>query len=166
MASLLSLRVHQMLKNCLRLPSFVIAQLEACYSWLYNGWASSKRLDGSPKALTENTAKSRYRMGDETSTTIPLPDGRKIGYAQYGALSGPAVFYLHGTPGSRIEAAVFDEHAAELGARVIGVDRPSIDWSSPHPESTILDHAKDIEHLAKHLELHEYGVLVRSIYHL
>ena len=110
----------------------------------------------------EGTMKTRYRMGNETSATFTLPDGRKLGYALYGASSNRAVFYLHGLPGSRIEAAVFDEHGTDLGVRIIGVDRPSVGWSSPHPERKILDHAQDIEHLAKHLELKDYGVLVRA----
>lgn len=104
-------------------------------------------------------------MGNETSATVTLPDGRKLGYAQYGAPTSRAVFYLHGLPGSRIEAAAFDEHGVKLGIRIVGVDRPGVGWSSPHPGRKILDHANDIEHLAKHLELEDYGVLVGKLSH-
>jgi hypothetical protein len=34
--------------------------------------------------------------------------------------------------------------------------------SSPQPGRTVLDHPKDVEHLADHLKLERYGVLVRA----
>ena len=116
----------------------------------------------SPASSTGETANSRYCLSNDTSATFTLPDNRKLGYAQYGSRTGRAVFYLHGLPGSRIEAAAFDELAINLGVRIIAADRPGIGWSSPYPERTLLEHGKDIEHLAKHLELDEYGVLVGS----
>ncbi|PGH14294.1 hypothetical protein AJ79_03116 [Helicocarpus griseus UAMH5409] len=112
-----------------------------------------------PAALTGDPPKSRFRLDNATSATLTLPDGRKLGYAQYGSLSGRAILYLHGLPGSRLEAACFDELGLQLGARIIAADRPGIGWSSPHPGRTLLDHPKDLEHLAKHLELDDYSVL-------
>jgi hypothetical protein len=106
--------------------------------------------------------KSRFRLDNDNSATLTLPDGRKLGYAQYGSLTGPAVFYLHGHPGSRLEATWFEEDCLRLGARIIGVDRPGGGWSSPHPNATLLDHPKDIEYLAQHLNLNSYGVLVQT----
>ena len=118
-------------------------------------------------ALPEEPVKCRFRLDNDSSATLVLPDGRKLGYAQYGPLTGRAVFYHHGLPGSRIEAAVFDEMTIDPPARIIAVDRPGYGWSSPHPGRTLLDHAKDIEYLANYLELDDYGVLVRTIpYHL
>jgi pimeloyl-ACP methyl ester carboxylesterase len=46
------------------------------------------------------------------------------------------------------------------------VDRPGIGWSSPQPERTLLDHPKDLEQLAKHLELNKYSILVRAASYL
>ncbi len=112
-------------------------------------------IDDTAKAPTVSTKETEI-----TSATLTLPDGRKLGYAQYGLRTGRTVFYLHGLPGSRIEAAAFDAMAVKLGARIIAVDRPGIGWSSPLPERTILDHVKDIEHLAEFIELDSYGVLV------
>jgi pimeloyl-ACP methyl ester carboxylesterase len=97
---------------------------------------------------------------DKTSAVYTLPDGRELGYAQFGWPTGKPVFYLHGTPGSRVEAIAFDEMGMKLGARVIATDRPGYGWSSPHPGRNILDHAKDVEHLAESLKLDSYGVLV------
>lgn len=47
----------------------------------------------------------------------------------------------------------------QANARIIAVDRPGIGWSSPHPNRTILDYARDIQHLAEYLKLDEYAVL-------
>lgn len=104
------------------------------------------------------------RLDNEASATFVLSDGRKLGYAQYGSLQDGArtFFYLHGHPGSRLEAAWFEALCQKFGARVIGVDRFGVGLSSPHPKGTLLDHAKDIEEFAEHLGLATYGVLVHS----
>ncbi|KAF3480535.1 alpha/beta hydrolase fold protein [Arthroderma uncinatum] len=113
----------------------------------------------SPQAAPTPTGSCRFRLDDDCSDTLTLPDGRKLGYAQYGSLTGRPVFYLHGLPGARTEAACFDDLARELGARIIATDRPGVGWSSPHPGRTVLDHPKDLEQLAKHLKLKEYSAL-------
>ena len=115
-----------------------------------------------PTTLTDEQEprKCRFRLDNDSSATLILADGRKLGYAQYGSLTGRPIFYLHGLPGSRIEAAFFHEMGLKLDARIIGVDRPSIGWSSPQPSRILLDHPKDLEQLAKHLELDDYSILV------
>ena len=59
---------------------------------------------------------------------------------------GPAVVWLHGTPGSRrqipLEARAF---AAREGLRIIGIDRPGIGSSTPHLYPDILDWTRDLE---------------------
>ncbi|EFE38455.1 hypothetical protein TRV_06879 [Trichophyton verrucosum HKI 0517] len=101
----------------------------------------------------------RFPLDDDSSDALTLPDGRKLGYAQYGLLTGKPIFYLHGLPGARTEAACFEDLARELGARIIATDRPGIGWSSPHAGRSLLDHPKDLEELANHLKLDKYGVL-------
>lgn len=101
----------------------------------------------------------RYRLDTTSSATLVLPDGRKLGYAEYGALTGQPIFYLHGFPGSRLEATALDHVASRVGARIIAIDRPGFGWSSPHKNRTLLSHAQDVEALANHLKLQQYGVL-------
>ena len=98
---------------------------------------------------------------DEISSTITLPDGRKLGYAQYGSQTGRPVILHHGLACSRLDAAFFHEVGQQLDARIIGVDRPGMGWSSPHPTRTLLDLVKDVEHLTEHLKLDDYSVMVR-----
>ncbi|PGH02387.1 hypothetical protein GX51_04695 [Blastomyces parvus] len=113
----------------------------------------------SPEAPKDELPKPRFRLDNDTSDTLTLPDGRKLGYAQYGSLTGRPILYQHGLPGSRIEAAAFDELGQKYEARIIATDRPGYGWSSPHPDRTLLDHPKDLECLAEHLGLEEYCVL-------
>jgi hypothetical protein len=110
--------------------------------------------------LDDEPLTSRYRLDNDSSAIVILPDGRKLGYAEYGSPTGRAVLYQHGLPGSRIEAAAFHELGLELGVRIIAPDRPGYGWSSPHPGRTLLDWPKDLDHLIKHLQLKEYAVLV------
>lgn len=105
-----------------------------------------------------------FRYDTSNSATLLLPDGRKLGYAQYGLLTGKAIFYCHGLPGSRLEAAIFDDKAKEVGARIIAVERPGHGLSDPQPGRTLLDHPKDIELLAEELGVQEFGVLVNLLF--
>ena len=107
-----------------------------------------------------------YRLVDlahEGSAALTLPDGRKIGYAQYGEPTGRPIIVLHGMLGSRLENAYLDANPKALGIRIIGLERPGIGWSSPHPrpvrERRVVDHARDVEAVAEHLQLKEYAVL-------
>jgi pimeloyl-ACP methyl ester carboxylesterase len=97
---------------------------------------------------------------DVISSTFNLPDGRKIGYAEYGSPTGRPIILHHGLGCSRFDGAYFHETAQKIGARVIGVDRPGIGLSSPQPNRTVLGFAKDVEHLTEHLNLDAYSVMV------
>jgi hypothetical protein len=140
----------------------LISDLRAYLLRVYASFTTTNPPVSPPAAPTGEPPKCRYRLDNDTSDTLTLPDGRKLGYAQYGSPTGRPILYLHGLPGSRIEAACFDELGLKLGARIIAADRPGIGWSSPHPGRTLLDYPKDSEHLAGHLELDEYSVLVRA----
>jgi pimeloyl-ACP methyl ester carboxylesterase len=124
----------------------------------FKNWYSDR--SSKPASLTTGTnTECRYRLDGTSSATLILPDGRKLGYAQYGLQTGRAILYCHGLPGSRLESAFLDTIATRLEARIIAVDRPGYGWSSPHPNRTLLDHAKDVQHLAERLELDAYAVM-------
>jgi pimeloyl-ACP methyl ester carboxylesterase len=88
--------------------------------------------------------------------TLPLPDGRVVGYADYGSADGTAVLWCHGGPGSRLEPAAFAPDAAEAGLRIIGIDRPGYGLSSPKPERTIADWVPDGLAVADALDLDRF----------
>lgn len=153
-----------------RLPPFYRTPviLTSCAALLITPYAW-KKFTYTPELLPPTPKDYQYRLhhvAEEGSATLTLPDGRKIGYAQYGNPSGKPIISLHGILGSRLENALFDADAKELGARIIAIERPGIGLSSPDPrplkERKVLDHAKDVEALADHLQLEEYAVLGTS----
>ena len=93
------------------------------------------------------------------SKTVTLQDGRSLGYVCYGHLSGPAIFFFHGMPGSRFQGEFLHATAQKLGARVISVDRPGMGLSTFQPNRKLLDWPADIAQLAGHLKLSQYSVL-------
>ncbi|KAH8592894.1 alpha/beta hydrolase fold protein [Bisporella sp. PMI_857] len=137
----------------------ILSYLRAYFFRLFANFTTTNKLVSPPAALTEEPTRSYFRLDNDSSDTLALPDGRKLGYAQYGSQTGRPILLLHGIPGSRIDGAFFDELAQKVNARIITADRPGLGWSSPHPGRTLLDHPKDLEHLAKHLGLEEYSVL-------
>ncbi|KAK5731911.1 hypothetical protein LTR17_010986 [Elasticomyces elasticus] len=98
-------------------------------------------------------------QNSDASQICHLPNGRSLAYSTYGSPTGHPIFELHGFPGSRLEAAIYHEPALELGAQVIGVDRPGIGYSTPHLGRTVLDHAEDLRFLAKALGHSSYSII-------
>lgn len=90
---------------------------------------------------------------------MTLPSGRGLCYAEFGASTGTPVFYCHGFPGSRLEAAIADGVACSAGARIIAADRPGFGASDHLPGRAILDWAGDVRDLADHLEVERFSVL-------
>jgi pimeloyl-ACP methyl ester carboxylesterase len=100
-------------------------------------------------------------MTANTDLTVRLPDGRRLGYAEYGDPSGKPVLHFHGTPDSRLEGTLPDvaETAARLGVRLILPDRPGIGLSDFKPGRTILDWPADVLALADALQLERFAVV-------
>ncbi|MCR6032729.1 alpha/beta fold hydrolase [Nocardioides sp. zg-579] len=77
--------------------------------------------------------------------TVAVRAGRRLSFAEYGAARGPAVVWMHGTPGGRrqipLEARVFAEAS---GVRIIGIDRPGIGTSTPHLYRDVADWTADL----------------------
>lgn len=123
-----------------------------------------------PKSSPTSTIKlhgaenCKYILDNSHSHTYTLPDGRELGYADYGDPKGKPILYQHGIPGSRIEATRYHDLGKELGLRIISIDRPGYGWSAPfsrYKGRTVKSWAEDINALAEHLQLNEYAVLVR-----
>src|SRR5437667_87148 len=100
----------------------LILELAAYLYGLFANFTTSNPPVNVPAAILSEPHESRFRLDNDASATFTLPDGRKLGYAQYGSLTGRAFFFVHGLPGSRLEAAWFEEVCLKLGARVISVD--------------------------------------------
>jgi pimeloyl-ACP methyl ester carboxylesterase len=88
-----------------------------------------------------------------------LPNGRRLGFAEYGDPSGAVVLWCHGTPGARRQFPLLGRRAAEkLGLRVVVVERPGSGLSAPHAYAAVADWATDIAHVADALGADRLGV--------
>ena len=80
---------------------------------------------------------------------VTLPEGRILGYREFGDPAGVPVIALHGTPGSRLKFADCNEVAARLGLRLISVDRWGYGLTSlPPPGATLAGFGADMVVLA------------------
>ena len=98
---------------------------------------------------------------DQSSVGLTLrrPDGRTLGYAEFGAPSGTPVVSVHGYGDSRLTRHPDDFLAANLGVRLITFDRPGIGLSDYRAARSVLDWADDVAILADHLGLSRFAVL-------
>jgi pimeloyl-ACP methyl ester carboxylesterase len=84
--------------------------------------------------------------------TTQLPDGRSLGWGEWGPASGTPVLLCPGAATSRwlgLDANVLDKR----GIRLISVDRPGLGSSTPAPERELNDWAADIQSWAVAREL-------------
>lgn len=90
--------------------------------------------------------------------TLHLPDGRMLGYAEYGASAGTPLLFFHGYPGTRLEASLLAKAAVQANCRLIGVDRPGMGLSSFQAGRRLLDWPEDVAALASHLGIDRFAV--------
>jgi pimeloyl-ACP methyl ester carboxylesterase len=96
---------------------------------------------------------------EEPNQQMVLPEGRRLGFAEYGDAQGTPILYFHGWPSSRLEARAMRGIIAEIGLRVIAPDRPGYGLSEFKPERAIVDWTDDVRALADHLNLSRFAVL-------
>src|SRR3989442_1334603 len=106
-----------------------------------------------------------------TDGQIRRDDGRIVGFADYGPASPDhtAVMWCHGGPGSRLEPEMLAPAAAEVGFRLIGIDRPGYGLSTPHPARTIAGWVPEGLAVADHLGIDRFiavGVSTGGAYSL
>jgi pimeloyl-ACP methyl ester carboxylesterase len=90
--------------------------------------------------------------------TVALPDGRRIGYAEYGDPDGAPIIGMHGTPGSRLMFRIAHEPARALGIRLIAPERPGFGLSSFQSRFTLASVARDVGDFADVLGLRRFAV--------
>ncbi len=92
-----------------------------------------------------------------------LPDGRLLGYADYGLAEGKPLVYCHGGGSSRLDIKWAHEWCRQSGIRLIAIDRPGIGLSSRQPGRTMLDWSSDVRYFAGDQGLDRFAVLGWSI---
>jgi pimeloyl-ACP methyl ester carboxylesterase len=109
-----------------------------------------------------------YKMGtpyilpkhmEKYSKHVKLCDGRRLSYAEYGSPEGAVIFYFHGFPGSRYEAALAGKTALAHNVRFIGIERPGYGASDPKPDRRLLDWPDDIAEFADKLGIDKFYII-------
>lgn len=95
---------------------------------------------------------------EKVDNTLILPDGRTLGYAEYGDKQGKPIFYLHGGQESRLSSAFMDSTATKLGIWLIAPDRPGVGLSDYKEGRTFLDWPDDMKNLADHLKIDHFSI--------
>jgi pimeloyl-ACP methyl ester carboxylesterase len=85
-----------------------------------------------------------------------------LGFAEYGARPGKALFYFHGHPGSRLEAQFLSAAAERQRIRLIGIDRPGMGLSTHKPNRRIIDWSHDVVALADALAVKRFAIVSLS----
>src|SRR3954465_12187046 len=92
-------------------------------------------------------------------STIDLPDGRTLAYAEWGDPKGRPIVTCHGTPGCRLNRHPNQDLVRSTGARVIAFDRPGYGRSTRNRGRRVVDVVDDVARLADHLGLDEFAVV-------
>lgn len=91
--------------------------------------------------------------------TARLDDQRVVSYTEYGVSDGRPVVFLHGTPGSHLLGALFDDAARRNSVRLIAPDRPGYGRSTPWPGRTLRDTGRFVTAVLDHAGVASAGVV-------
>lgn len=119
----------------------------------YRAFATSARRDTTKAAIM-----SQYETEHENQTYV-LPDGRRLGYAEYGPRNGRPLLCFHGYPSSRLEGEPLKTAAHARNIRILSLERPGFGISSPQPGRRIVDWPQDVHDFAKGMGLEKFAVL-------
>jgi pimeloyl-ACP methyl ester carboxylesterase len=93
------------------------------------------------------------------SHVMTLPDGRDLGWLEFGRSDGWPIFGFHGTPGSRLQLGIDEGAVRRAGVRLIAPDRPGYGLSTFQPARRLVDWPADVVHLADHLAIDRFSVM-------
>lgn len=99
---------------------------------------------------------------DDLDSTVFAPDGRKLTVRDLGDRSGAPVFFMHGTPGSRLGPFPRSALLHQLGVRLIAYDRPGYADSDRLPLRSVAHAAADVRAIADFLKIKQFSIVGRS----
>lgn len=99
---------------------------------------------------------------EKSDRTVWAPDGRRLTVRVLGDRSGAPVFFMHGTPGSRIGPFPRSALLHQFGVRLIAYDRPGYGESDRLPLRSVAHAAADVRTIADALGIGHFSVVGRS----
>jgi pimeloyl-ACP methyl ester carboxylesterase len=93
---------------------------------------------------------------------VRIADGRTLRVLEDGDPHGRPIFFLHGTPGSRLLYVNQVQDARRRGVRLIGYDRPGYGGSTSKPGRGVADGTADVVSIADALGLDRFAVYGHS----
>lgn len=96
------------------------------------------------------------------SQTLKLRDGRVLGYAEWGDLSGKPLFLFGGSNSARFTRHPNDSILNELGFHLYTFDRPGMGLSDRQPGRALLDWAEDIRDFARQKQTRRFAIIAAS----
>jgi pimeloyl-ACP methyl ester carboxylesterase len=95
-------------------------------------------------------------------TAVALEDGRTVAYEQWGDFDGRPMFFLHGTPGCRLNRHPDAVLWPSLGLHVVTLDRPGYGESTAFPGRQVSHAAHDVGAVADALGFERFLVVGSS----
>ena len=95
-------------------------------------------------------------------SAVYAPDGRRLTVRNLGDRSGAPVFFMHGTPGSRLGPFPRGALLHQLGVRLIAYDRPGYADSDRLPSRSVAHAAADVRAIADALRIKQFSIVGRS----
>ncbi|MBV8952162.1 MAG: alpha/beta fold hydrolase, partial [Actinobacteria bacterium] len=92
--------------------------------------------------------------------TVTVASGRHYGFAEFGPAHGRPIVWMHGTPGARRQIPESARlAAAELGLRIVGIDRAGVGASSAYLHAGLLEASAEIGEVAEQLGLDRFAMI-------
>lgn len=98
----------------------------------------------------------------DVDESLRLSDGRHLAYRVYGWASGEPVYFFHGFPGSRLQAAMLHGPATRAGVALVAFDRPGFGRSDAAWAPSVDHLIADVAELADHRGHRRFAVIGAS----
>jgi pimeloyl-ACP methyl ester carboxylesterase len=99
---------------------------------------------------------------EDSDRIVLAPDGRRLTVRVLGDRSGAPVFFMHGTPGSRVGPFPRSALLHQLGVCLVAYDRPGYGGSDRLPLRSVAHAARDVKTIADALGIERFSVIGRS----
>lgn len=112
--------------------------------------------------MAEHIRHSEPDRPTDGSRLIESSEGRHLAVKTFGDYKGYPIFYIPGSPGSRLGPHPRNLVLHQHGVKIISYDRPGYGYSDRHEGRTIADAATDVKTIADALGIDKFSVIGRS----